>query len=102
MKKILRLAYYLNLLAFFYFTVPFILIAFLKIKQIDLTYWCYFSMQGRSALLFIMLGIVTLWLNNIIYLFKYDKDNKRLLLLIFLSWIYSPIYFKKREKFKKY
>jgi hypothetical protein len=100
MKKLLFIAYYLNLLAFIYCIVPFFLVAFLKIRQIDITYLCYFSTIGRVVFSIILLGILFLWYNNIVYLLKYDKNNGRLLLLIFFSWIYSPIYFIKRYKYK--
>ena len=34
-----------------------------------------------------------LWIKNIFYWYKMDKSAKRLLLLISINWIYSPIYY---------
>lgn len=100
MKKLLYIAFYLNLLVFVYIVVPFVIVALFKVRQIDITYWCYFSVIGRIVLSVLLLGILFLWFDNIRFFLKYDKNTNRLLLLIFISWVYSPIYFLRRDKYR--
>lgn len=99
-NKLLSIAFILNLLAFVYFIVPFLIIVLFKVEQVDITYWCYISKIGRTVLLVILAGIIYLWIDNIKYITKNNKGTKHLLLLIFLNWIYSPIFYIRHRRNK--
>ena len=46
--------------------------------------------------IFIAIGIipsVTLWIQYVLFYFKYDKYSSAWIKLFFLSWIYAPFYF---------
>jgi hypothetical protein len=97
-RKLLLIAFTLNILAFVYFIVPFLIIVLFKVDQFDVTYLVYFSIPGRSILIILLIGIIYLWIDNLRFIINNKKEAKHLLLIIFLHWIYSPIFFIKHRK----
>lgn len=85
------------LLFFLYFLSPFIVRLFVDIEITSFFQLMFKSIFGRTVFLFINIGIIYLWINNILFWKARDTKTKRLLLLIFIPFIYSPVYYLKRE-----
>lgn len=93
-KRLLDTAYSLHIASFF---APLLALAiyYLEKKHPDLLYLQ--TMIATVSYIF-FLGVLVLWIGNLIVWRKHDGDFGRFLALLFFAWIYSPIYYTRARK----
>ncbi len=97
-KHLLKTSFYIHIIGLLYIIAPIICIV-LKLGNInDVIHILYVSVIGRIIMLIIQISVIFLLVDNFIYFNKNDKNSNRLLLLILLNCIYSPIYFYKYRR----
>ncbi|WP_461639566.1 hypothetical protein [Labilibaculum euxinus] len=100
-ERLLALSFYLNIFLFLYFLFPVIYRIMGGVDYKELIQFMFVGAFGRTIILFFLMGVLYLWIDNFNYWRNNDKQSVMSIMLLFcFSIFYSPIYFIKRKKRK--
>ena len=92
-KRMLEIAYSLNMIAFFVFPVAFVY-NFYQINNNLQNSWSSFKIIMLIVVELVSIGNLILLIGNLIIWNKNDKTTRNLLLLLLLNFLYCPTYYR--------